>query len=269
VLVSAAVCPHPPLLVPEVAGGAADDVADLREACREAVRRLLATRPDRVVVIGSAPSPGEWDGTAGGSLAGYGVLVTVGGTTVELPLSLTIGAWLLDVDPGQDREQRPETEAGPGMDPGPEAESGTDAQPPARTYVAVADDAAPHACARLGARLATEVERVALLVMGDGSAKRSRTAPGYLDPRAAGFDAAVAAALREPDPEALLALDPQTAQDLWVAGRPAWQVLAGAAQATYRVEPDRTIHAELTYDDDPFGVGYLVAHWWVEDAPSD
>ena len=48
-------CPSPPLLVPELAAGAAAELDPLRAACREAVRRLLATRPDEVVVIGTGP----------------------------------------------------------------------------------------------------------------------------------------------------------------------------------------------------------------------
>jgi hypothetical protein len=54
VLVAGAVCPHPPLLVPELAGGAAPELDALRAACDEAVRRLLAARPDLVVVVGAA-----------------------------------------------------------------------------------------------------------------------------------------------------------------------------------------------------------------------
>ena len=67
--------------------------------------------------------------------------------------------------------------------------------------------------------------------MGDGSARRSASAPGYLDERAAPFDAAVEQAVRDGDLPALAALDPDLARDLLAAGRPAWQVLAGALPA--------------------------------------
>jgi hypothetical protein len=127
----------------------------------------------------------------------------------------------------------------------------------------VAEDTAPQACAALGGRLASGSERVALLVMGDGSARRSTISPGYVDPRAVDFDTVVATALRRAELDALLALDPELARALWVAGRPAWQVLAGAAQATYRINPDSHITAELTYHAAPYGVGYFVAGWLV------
>jgi hypothetical protein len=183
VLLAAAVCPHPPLLVPAVAAGAAPETDDLRDACRRAV----ATLPAPVVAVGT-------------------------------PQALEVAAWLL---------------------------------PDARPYPL--DPAlAPDDAAALGAALARD--DVALLAMGDGSARRSLAAPGYLDPRAEPYDAAVARALRDADAEALLALDPADDAALLVAGRPAWQVLAGAARgARWR--------GELIYDAAPYGVGYLVATW--------
>jgi aromatic ring-opening dioxygenase LigB subunit len=96
VILAAAVCPHPPMLVPEVASGAADDMADLREACDDVVASLIALEPDRIVVLGTGELAVDVDESAGGTLAGFGVDVRAGGATDELPLSLTIGAWLLD-----------------------------------------------------------------------------------------------------------------------------------------------------------------------------
>ncbi|MZE79097.1 hypothetical protein GTY57_19505, partial [Streptomyces sp. SID5475] len=109
-------------------------------------------------------------------------------------------------------------------------------------------------CAQVGREIATGAERVALLVMGDGSACRSVRAPGYLDERAAGFDAGVARALAEVDTEALMAVDEELAHELKAAGRAPWQVLAGAAEGA-------DLDGELLYDDAPYGVGYHVATW--------
>ncbi|KAA1376442.1 class III extradiol ring-cleavage dioxygenase family protein [Aeromicrobium fastidiosum] len=95
-IVAAAVCPHPPLLVPEVAPGTTDELADLRAACHAAVGTLTAMEPDRIVVVGAGELDRDLDETAGGTLAGYGVDRRAGGDDVLLPLSLTIGAWLLD-----------------------------------------------------------------------------------------------------------------------------------------------------------------------------
>ena len=78
VIVAAAVCPHPPLLVPEVASGAAAELDDLRAACDDALRHLAAARPDRIIAIGSGPRP------SGAEIG-----------RPETPLSLAIADWLL------------------------------------------------------------------------------------------------------------------------------------------------------------------------------
>jgi hypothetical protein len=92
----------------------------------------------------------------------------------------------------------------------------------------------------------------ALLVVADGSAKRTEKAPGHLDARAEAFDAQVAAALRAGDPAALGALDPVLAAELWAGGVPAWHAAAAL--------PGRW-DATLSYDAAPHGVGYFVARW--------
>ena len=227
-LVAAAVCPHPPLLVPGVGAGASDELDGLRGACDAAVAGLLAARPDLVVVVGEAPVVGPYPADAWGSLRAFGTAVEVGTGpgAPSLPLALTIGRWLLD-------------------------RSGTEVPV---VLFGVSADAAPRRCHDLGAALAGRADRVALLAMGDGSARRSPKGPGYLDPRAVAFDASVAAALAAGDPTALASLDPGLAADLLVAGRAAWQVLGGAA------EPGRW-QGEVTYDAAPYGVTYLVAGW--------
>src|SRR5690606_39981946 len=74
-LVAAAVCPCPPLLVPEVAAGAAPELDAARAACADALGVLAAARPDLLVVAGLADGPGVASypqGTAG-SFRGFGV----------------------------------------------------------------------------------------------------------------------------------------------------------------------------------------------------
>lgn len=96
----------------------------------------------------------------------------------------------------------------------------------------------------------------AYLVVANGSARRTEKAPGYLDDRAAGFDAALGAALAGPDPAALAGLDTQLASELWVGGVPGLvrlgQLLVGAQTSA------------VDYDDDPFGVQYWVMRWTCE-----
>jgi len=96
VIIAAAVCPHPPVLVPELASGAASELDDVRAAALASVTGLVSMGPDRIIVVGTGTLPRPVDESAGGTLAGHGVDIRAGGDDVVLPLSLTIGAWLLD-----------------------------------------------------------------------------------------------------------------------------------------------------------------------------
>ena len=90
--------------------------------------------------------------------------------------------------------------------------------------------------------------------MGDGSARRTLKAPGYLDERAPAFDAEMERAVRAGDLGALQGLHQRLAHDFTAADRPAWQVLSGAWQGQGH-------DAEVLYCDAPFGVGYPVAYF--------
>ncbi len=92
-----------------------------------------------------------------------------------------------------------------------------------------------------------------VLVVGDGTAKRTEKAPGHFDPRAEGFDQAVDAALRHGDAAALAALDPLLAQELWVGGLAAWQTVGLCAPGPWR--------GEVNWSGSPYGVHYVVATW--------
>ena len=50
-IVFVGVAPHPPLLVPEVGGSRISRVIDSQRALKEFSRRLVASRPETVVVI--------------------------------------------------------------------------------------------------------------------------------------------------------------------------------------------------------------------------
>ncbi|MEU8174293.1 class III extradiol dioxygenase subunit B-like domain-containing protein [Microbispora hainanensis] len=232
-LVAAAVCPHPPLLVPQIAGAAAPELDDLRAACAAVVGALLDARADVLAVVGGADAAASFPGDAAGTLRPWGPGVRIGPGDPVLPLSLTIGRWLLERA---------------------HASSGDDL--PALRFEAVGFDAPPAECAALGRRLAGSAGRVALLVMGDGSARRTEKAPGYIHPGAVPYDEMIACALASGDAGRLLGLDPGEARELWAAGRAALQVLGGAAQAA--PPPAAT---ELLYDDAPYGVGYFAARW--------
>ncbi|GAA3240892.1 class III extradiol dioxygenase subunit B-like domain-containing protein [Pseudonocardia petroleophila] len=223
------VLPQPPLLVPELAGGAAAETADLRAACRAAAARLGAATSSWVAVGSDAGGRRTVGPDTRGSFVGFGADVVVAldpASTApvdpDLPLPLLVAGW---------------------------AAAGTGARVRGEL---VAPDAPPAECAALGAELATEP--VGLLVVGDGSAKHTLKAPGHLDERSGPFDDAVAAALRDADPAALAALDPALGDDLWAAGRAPWQVLAAAAAG-------QRWTGELLWSGAPYGVGYHVAVW--------
>jgi hypothetical protein len=230
VITGVAFCPQTPLLVPAVAAGAAGELDPLRDACRAAIRRI-AVPGSGLVVLGSGSDTTRHEATARGTLAGFGVPIELalgsgGSGPVELPLSLTIAAWLLQDALGSDSDAI-------GFSIGPKKEE------PSRP-VLPADSA-----------------DFALLVMGDGSARRSTSAPGYFDDRAAAFDASVADALRSGEGDRLH-LDPGLGEELLAAGTRVWD------EAAYLLEPF-AFDAELLYDDAPYGVGYFVAAWTRRD----
>jgi hypothetical protein len=130
-------------------------------------------------------------------------------------------------------------------------------------HLVVAADSPPADCLQAGRRLAATGASTGLLVMADGSARRSLKAPGYLDARAAPFDAGVQGCLESGRLADLAALDPVLAAELLVAGRAAWQVLAGAVGAVEAA--GATGRSRLHYSDDPFGVWYPVFSWLPTD----
>jgi hypothetical protein len=257
VITAAAICPFPPLLFRGLAG-LQDPVADLRAAAIAAVRDLVAGA-GRVVVVGPAESTGTWDASLPEDVRRFGT--TADPVPSGLPLSLGVGRRLLR-DAGW---------SGPvelhGL--GPDRDGAVEA---------------------LTAELAARPDGTVLLALGEGSARRGATAPGYLDERAFPFDDELARALAEGDARALRDLDAALAEELMVQGAAPFRLLGALAldQATatppsstphpvpaaepsstpYPVpaaEPSSTPYpvpaAELTYRDDPFGVTYLVATW--------
>ena len=104
----------------------------------------------------------------------------------------------------------------------------------------------------LGAR---EVETAPnLLVVANGTATRTEKAPGHLDERAAGFDAAIGRAFAAGDPSALGDIDPALAEELWAMPD------AGLLRSLARRTPP-VVEAHVDYDDAPYGVQYWVVRW--------
>jgi len=195
---AAAVCPQAPALVPEVGHGIADELADVRNAALVAIDSVLATSPDRIVVLGDgahghgAREQGGrgWDASAGGTFRGFGPDVSAGGANLVLPPGLTVGAWLLDVAGW----------TGP------------------RTYASKLDAEGP--------------EQVGVLVMADGSARHRLLAPEWEDVDGRVFDATIAKALESGDASALASLDLDAAGEFRASGTSGLVALGEATKGT-------------------------------------
>jgi hypothetical protein len=227
---AAAVLPHPPLLVPELAGAAVGELDPLRAACRQALSAVVAAA-ESILIVGLGPVWGIPLASAVGSFRPYGADVQAGFPTLVdleppglprptrldvLPLSLAVAAHLLaglDVLPTRLHATTVPASLGPGA--------------------ATAVGRALIAAARQHATVGPTPSAVGLVVMADLSACRTEGAPGALRPEAAGFDASVAEAVRSGHLERLLDLEPASAADLLVAGLVPLQVLAGV----YGAEP--------------------------------
>ncbi|MBP1158364.1 hypothetical protein ABIC28_001133 [Rhodococcus sp. PvR044] len=232
---AAALIPSPPLLIPELAGGAATETDELRLASKHVAARLgaLATR---WTAIGVGRTECEIPATAAGTFRGYGADVRVAlspaaaGLDPELPLAALMAGWLRAAAP---------------------AETVVDA-------IIVAEDTSPVYCAELGARLRDRLEADprphGVLVVADGARTLTAKAPGSFDERAPEAQAELDRALDSGDAEYLAELDPVVCLDIGIEGRAAWQVLAGL----FRGAPSE---CRTYYRGAPFGVGYHVGMW--------
>ncbi|MGW0808953.1 hypothetical protein [Nonomuraea sp. NPDC002799] len=226
-IVAAATVPGAPLLLPGLTGRPVPEADKARQAMAGAVATLLDQGAEELIVVGGAPTTMTYlDDALGpeGRLApGVARRPSEGGRLV-LPLSLAVGRSLL---------------AGCAV---PWVLQG------------VGRVASRDHCRGLGARIGARARSTGLLVVADGSARRGEKAPGHLDPGAVRLDTVIADALGSADPCRLLDFDADQCESALVAGRAAWQVMAGAC------EGERWL-AHVLYEDDPFGVAYWVITW--------
>jgi hypothetical protein len=230
VLSAIAIVPSAPVLVPELAGAAAAEVADLTVAVLEAAALL----PSRWIVVGAGAVDRDLGPDSAGTFAGFGADVRVGlsphavngraAEPAELPLCALLGGWVR----GQARP---------------------DASAQVRVYAG--DHAADIALAR-GRQLRAEVDRlpdpIGVLVVADGANTLTAAAPGGYDPSNVEAQLILDDALANGDVAALARL-PEP-----ILGRVAFQVLAGLT------EPGPRSAKEL-YRGAPYGVGYFAGAW--------
>jgi hypothetical protein len=226
VLSAIAIIPSPPVMVPELATGAAAELADLRDAVFAAASAL----PDSWVAIGTGPCDDVIGQQAVGTLAGYGVDVRVAfapdafGTPSRLPLCALITGWV-------------------------RAQVSPLARAEVHSYSDAHDvDAALARGRSLRAEIDAAVDDIGVLVVADGAHTLTPPAPGGFDPASVPVQAALDDALAAGDVSALTRLPDG------IVGRVAYQVLAGLA------EPAPRSASEL-YRGAPYGVGYFVGVW--------
>lgn len=99
---------------------------------------------------------------------------------------------------------------------------------------------------------ASVADATGVLVVGNGSAKRTVKAPGHFDERAEAFDDDLRRALVEPAPAALSGVDEALAEELWAD--------VGAIRALGELLTNAHT-ADVRYDDAPYGVQYWVIRW--------
>nr|WP_234901425.1 hypothetical protein [Mycolicibacterium fluoranthenivorans] len=219
-----AVIPSAPVLVPELAGAAAAELADMRTAVLAAASAL----PSRWIVVGTGRDTGLIGPGDAGTFAGYGVDLPVRlspdatGPVTELPLCALIAGWVR----GQVAAQ---------------------ACAEVRVY---RDDLDTPAALTAGRELRVTIDQagddIGVLVVADGVHTLTPWAPGGYDPDSPAAQQALDDALAAGDTAALARLD------AGVLGRAAYQVLAGLGTPS---------HAEELYRGAPYGVGYFVGVW--------
>lgn len=221
-----AIIPSAPVLVPELAGAAGAEVADLRAA----VIAAAAALPPRWIAVGMGGVEAVVDASAVGTFAGFGAEVIVrlspgdDRDPVALPLCALFTGWV--------REQ-----------------AQPDACAEVRVYRADLDvDAALAAGRRLRDEIEQAPDPIGVLVVADGANTLTAAAPGGYRPGDVEVQRTLDDALAGGDVAALAQLPDQ------VVGRVAFQVLAGAA------EPAPRSTKEL-YRGAPYGVGYFAGLW--------
>lgn len=226
-LTAIALVPSAPVLVPQLAAGAAAELQDLSAAVAQAAAEL----PSRWFVVGVGPADNVIGPGTAGTFGGYGADVRVSlseragaATPKPLPLCALVAGWV-------------RTTYAPSAS--------------AEVWVYAADHTLDAALARgraLRAEADAAPEPVGVLVVADGANTLTPSAPGGYDPASIPVQAALDDALAAGDVDALTRLPDG------IVGRVAFQVLAGLLGTS-------PWQARELYRGAPYGVGYTVEVW--------
>jgi hypothetical protein len=181
--------PSTPLLVPDLAGPVRGEPDVFRAATRDVVDAVLASEPDRVVVIAPCTPPNLNGADPIWDFSGFGLPAADVLGTWPLPWQLGLGAWLLD-DRGWAGD---------------------------REYVGVMSSAAD-----LGGG------RTAYLAVGDGSVYFADQLPDGSESEREVFDTSVARAVADGDVPLLEKVAAMTSDAIGASGPAVWRYVAAA-----------------------------------------
>ena len=271
-LLAAYAVPHPPLIVPAVGRGQETAIADTIAAYREVARRVAAHRPD-LIVITSPHAPLYRDGffiadtpEETGSMAAFGQPGERMTTRTDLPFAKDVATRL-------HRRGIPSAGAPASMADIDHAtfvplhflEETVDLGSVAvvRMGLSGLSEADHRFLGRAIAEAARSLNRRCVLVAsGDVSHKLKEDGPYGFAPEGPEFDRIVTELFAHGDLEGLFGLDAALCDGAAECGLRSFQIMAGALEATG--EPFASVL--LSYEE-PFGVGYAVAAFEIENAP--
>ncbi|MEM7584275.1 MAG: class III extradiol dioxygenase subunit B-like domain-containing protein [Acidobacteriota bacterium] len=254
-----ALLPHPPIIVPEVGRERLDDCRATFDACRDVARRMMAARPDRLVLV-SPHAPrrngafGLWSGTRlRGDLGRFGAP----SCAVDLASDAELSDALAETATANGLTTRAIAEQP--LDHGAVVplwflvEAGWRGP---TTIVALPQWPTSPAMIAFGRAVAAATmaptTRLALIASGDMSHRVLPEAPAGYHPRAVEFDQALTDLLAAGQLDRIAGIDPELRQ--LAAEDAADTTLIAAAAVDYAASGTRVVSYEH-----PFGVGYLVA----------
>ena len=269
-IVFGCIVPHPPLLVPEVGGGTESGISATTEAMKELTRRLAAKRPETALVI-SPHGASHYDamgvataGTLTGSMRSWGALSVEHSFQSDADLIATLEEETMV----SGIPLKPIGERTYSLDHGvmvpmyflAEALRGVPLVALTFSWLPLARHFA------FGQAIRRAVERVgrraAVVASGDLSHRLIPSAPAGYDPMGKVFDEELVKAVAALDTRAVLTLDEELIDRAGECGLRSIAILLGTLDGL-AVSPE-----VLSYEG-PFGVGYLVASFEVEEAAKE
>jgi AmmeMemoRadiSam system protein A/AmmeMemoRadiSam system protein B len=269
-IVYGCIVPHPPLLVPEVGGGREIEISATTKAMKELARRLAEKRPETVIVIsphGTMLYDSMGIATAGslrGTMRDWGARSAdhdfENDPDTVAALQAEASASGIPLDSIGDREYN--------LDHGVmvpiyfliEGMKGVPLVPLTFSMLPLSAHFSFGQAIRRAAERAGK--RAAIVASGDLSHRLIKGAPAGYDPMGEVFDKTLIEAIQSYDVPAILNLDEQLIDRAGECGLRSIVILLGALDGL-EVKPD-----VLSYEG-PFGVGYLVASFDVEEAEGE